>query len=78
VYQSAVSALTARERAVSLANDELKTQTQRLEQGLVSKLVVLQARVSLVQQQVSLEQGRQKFSLAVLELAILVNLDIWQ
>ncbi len=78
VYQSAVAALTARERAVSLASAELKTQMQRLEQGLVSKLVVLQARVSVAQQQVSLEQSQQRFALAVLELAVLVNLDIWQ
>ncbi len=78
VFQSAVAALTARERAVGLANAELKTQMQRLEQGLVSKLVVLQARVSLVQQQVSLEQSQQRFALAVIELAVLVNLDVWQ
>jgi hypothetical protein len=77
VFQSAVAALTARERAVGLANAELKTQSERLEQGLVSKLVVLQARVNVVQQQISLEQGRQRFALAVLELAVLVNLDVW-
>ncbi len=77
VYQSAVGALMARERAVQLARDELKTQTERLERGLVSKLVVLQARVTLVQQQAAFEQGRQRFAVSVLELALLVNLDVW-
>jgi outer membrane protein TolC len=77
LYQSVVAALVARERAVQLARDEVRTQVERLEQGLVSKLVVLQARVLLVQQQASLEQGRQRFALAVLELAVLVNLDVW-
>lgn len=77
-YGSASSALTARDRAVALAKDELKTQNERLQRGLISKLVVLQARVNLAQQLAAFEQSRQRLALAVLELAVLVNLDIWQ
>ncbi len=78
VYQTATGALMARERAVQLATAELKTQTERSERGLVSKLVVLQARVGLVQTQNNLESSRQRLAIGVLELAVLVNLDVWQ
>ncbi len=78
VYQSAAGALTARERAVQLATDELKTQVERLARGLVSQLVILQARVALVQAQSNLEFSHQRLATSVLELAILVNLDLWR
>lgn len=76
-YQTAQSALTARERAVALAIDELKTQNERLGRGLVSKLVVLQARVTLLERQVVLQQARHRLAIGALDLAQLVNVDIW-
>ncbi len=76
-YQSTVNAITARERGVQLARDELKTQSDRFSRGLVSQLVVLQAKVNLAQQLALFEEARQRFSLAVLELAVLVNVDVW-
>jgi outer membrane protein TolC len=76
-HQTALSALATREQAVGLAMDELKTQNERFSRGLVSKLVVLQARVGLLERQVLLQQSRQRLAYGVLELAQLVNLNLW-
>jgi outer membrane protein TolC len=76
-YQSALSVLITREQALGLAMDELKTQNERFARGLVSKLVVLQTRVGLLERQVLLHQSRQRVAFGVLELAQLVNLNLW-
>jgi outer membrane protein TolC len=76
-FQTAMNIIAARDRTVTLAKDELKTQSERFNRGLVSQLVVLQAKVNLAQQIAGLVEAQQRFALLVLELGSLVNFDPW-
>jgi outer membrane protein TolC len=76
-YQNTFNAIAPKERILQNAQDELKTQQQRLEKGLISKLVVQQAQVLLAQSVAVLNQTRHHFSLTVIDAATAVNLDLW-
>ncbi len=76
-YQNSFNAIAPKERLVQNAQEEVKTQQQRLEKGLISRLTVQQAQVSLAQAVMVLNQTRHRFSLSVLNAANAVNLDLW-
>ena len=77
-YINAGKAIPVRERTRSVAKEDLEAQQARFKKGLVSKLSVQQAQVGLAQAELLLEQAQHRLTLAVVELAVVSNTDLWK
>jgi outer membrane protein TolC len=71
------SGLASRERALDTARAELKAQETRLQQGVSSRFMVLQARIQLKTAENNLEQAQYRVLQALVDAAIAANVNVW-
>ena len=76
-YTAAQKSIPVRERSASVAKEDLTAQQARFAKGLISKLTVLQAQITLESAQLALSQAQHRLALSVVELAASANLDLW-
>ena len=77
-YINAGKAIPVRERARGVAKEDLEAQQARFKKGLVSKLSVQQAQLGFAQTESLLEQAQHRLTLAVVDISLAANNDLWK
>lgn len=76
-FNAADKAVPVRERNAKVAQDDLAAQQARLAKGLIPRLTVLQAQITLEGAQLALGQAKHRRDLSVMDLALAANMDLW-
>jgi outer membrane protein TolC len=68
----------ARGKALVIAQNEYAGQKARFDKGQISRLVLLQSQITLEKNQAAVNLGQHKYVIAVVDLAMAANVDLWK
>jgi outer membrane protein TolC len=68
----------ARGKALIIAQNEYAGQKARFDKGQISRLVLLQSQITLEKNQAAVNLGQHRYVVAVVDLAIAANVDLWK
>jgi outer membrane protein TolC len=68
----------ARGKALAIAQNEYVGQKARFDKGQISRLVLLQSQITLEKNQAAVNLGQHRYVVAVVDLAIAANVDLWK
>lgn len=77
-YQQATATLSNRQRSQAVSAENLRVQEGRFGKGLISRMMVLQARADFAQVEANVDAARAAVEIALVRLAVTANTTLWK